>query len=283
MATQRSDKPHHDVDRYTHGHDEAVLRSHTWRNAENSCAYLLPYLNVTERVLDVGCGPGTITADLAAYLPQGRVLGLDASTDVVARARLSGEKVGRDNLAFAVGDAYSPSEADLQFLGGAPTVVHAHQLLQHLGDPVRALRAMASVVSPQGLVAVRDADYSAMSWYPQLPELDRWREVYMGVARRNGGEPDAGRRLLRWVRLAGLKALDAGASTWCFNTPDLRAWWGNSWADRMTDSQVGRQAVEYGLCTRADLENIAEGWRSWVGSEDGWFVVVHGEVLIRVA
>ena len=51
---------------YTHGHHESVLRSHRWRTAENSAAYLLPHLGPARTLLDVGCGPGTITADLAA-------------------------------------------------------------------------------------------------------------------------------------------------------------------------------------------------------------------------
>src|SRR5262245_25345231 len=48
---------------YTHGHHESVLRSHRWRTIENSAAYLLPYLSPGLDVLDVGCGPGTITID----------------------------------------------------------------------------------------------------------------------------------------------------------------------------------------------------------------------------
>ena len=60
---------------YTHGHGEAVLRSHTWRTAANSAAFLLPYLKPDMTILDVGCGPGTITADLATYVPNGRIVG----------------------------------------------------------------------------------------------------------------------------------------------------------------------------------------------------------------
>ena len=52
-------------DAYTHGHHESVLRSHRWRTAENSAAYLLPALAPGVSVLDVGAGPGTITLDLA--------------------------------------------------------------------------------------------------------------------------------------------------------------------------------------------------------------------------
>src|ERR1041384_3403093 len=71
---------------YTHGHPEAVLRSHRWRTAENSAAYLLPRLRPGASLLDIGCGPGTITADFAARVAPGSVVGLDVSADVVAAA-----------------------------------------------------------------------------------------------------------------------------------------------------------------------------------------------------
>lgn len=74
------------TERYTHGHDDAVLRSHSWRTAENSARHLLEVLEPGASVLDVGCGPGTITADLARAVGDGQVLGLDRSAEVVARA-----------------------------------------------------------------------------------------------------------------------------------------------------------------------------------------------------
>jgi Methyltransferase domain len=64
---------------YTHGHSEPVLRSHRWRTAENSCAYLLPHLRADMTPLDVGCGPGSITADLAGRVAS--VVGVDRSTE----------------------------------------------------------------------------------------------------------------------------------------------------------------------------------------------------------
>ena len=73
--------------RYTHGHHESVLRSHRWRTAENSAAYLLGHLKPTDVVLDVGCGPGSITLGPARRAPVGRVLGIDAEPLVLDVAR----------------------------------------------------------------------------------------------------------------------------------------------------------------------------------------------------
>ena len=134
-----------DVD--THGHHTSVVRTHAWRTVENSAAYLLPSLRPGDRVLDVGCGPGTITLDLARLVAPGEVLGIDPSADVIGQAA----ETATDNVRFEVGDVFA--------LRGAYDVVHAHQVLQHLADPVGALVAMRGLTRPGGLVAARDADY----------------------------------------------------------------------------------------------------------------------------
>ncbi len=263
--------------RYTHGHHDSVLRSHRWRTAENSVGYLLPHLTEGMRLLDVGCGPGTITMDLAERVgPSGRVTALERTGEALDLARDEAERRGTANVDFVVADAQAMDFPDDEF-----DIVHAHQVLQHVDDPVRVLREMRRVCRPGGLVAVRESDYSAFAWYPQLPELDRWMAIYQRAARANDAEPDAGRRLLSWAQAAGFTDVAAGSSTWCFASDDDRAWWGGLWADRMVSSDLAGQAVDQGLATRAELEEVAAGWRAWAQAEDGWFSVLHGEVLAR--
>ncbi len=256
---------------YTHGHHESVLRSHRWRTVENSAGYLIPHLRQGLSLLDVGCGPGTITADFAARLAPGRVRGIDAATEVVAAAQ-------RDypGVAFGVDDVYRLQEAD-----GSWDIVHAHQVLQHLANPVAALTEMRRVVKPGGLVAARDVVYAACTWYPEDPRLDRWLALYDEVARANGGEPDAGKVLLSWARRAGFTDVVATTSSWCFATPADRTWWGHLWADRITSSAFGHQAVREGRATAAELADIADAWRAWSAAEDGWFAMLHGEIVCR--
>jgi SAM-dependent methyltransferase len=258
---------------YTHGHHESVLRSHRWRTAENSAAYLLPHLSSGDRVLDVGCGPGTITADLATRT--GHVTALEITDAALGLARAEIGRRGLTNVAFAVGDVHT-----LDFPDDAFDVVHAHQVLQHVGDPVAALREMRRVA--RRVVAVRDSDYAAFTWFPALPELDEWLALYRRVARGNGGEPDAGRRLLSWAHAAGFADVTATSSTWCFATPEDRAWWGGMWADRVLESDMAATAVDSGLANRDHLERISRGWQRWAADPDGWLSVLHGEVLCRL-
>jgi SAM-dependent methyltransferase len=260
---------------YTHGHHESVLRSHKWRTVDNSAAYLAPYLAAGTNVLDVGCGPGTITVDIARLVAPGRVRGIDAAADVIADARASaGESA---NVEFTVDDIYALAAADASF-----DVVHAHQVLQHLPDPVGALREMRRVCKPGGVVAARDGDYGAFRWYPDEPMLELWLDLYETIARHNRGEPDAGRFLLAWAHAAGFTEVEAGASVWCFATPEDRTWWGGLWADRMTESAIGRQAVAESFATAEQVRAVADGWRRWAAHPDAWFIVPHGEIICHV-
>ena len=139
------------------------------------------------------------------------MLGIDASPDVIAAAAASAAERGVANVDFVVGDVYSLEHPDAQF-----DVVHAHQVLQHLADPVAAFREMRRVCRPDGVVAVRDCVYRSFTWYPRDARLDRWLDLYCAVAEANGGEPDAGSRLRAWALDAGFGSVTTSASAWCY-------------------------------------------------------------------
>ena len=259
---------------YVHGHADAVRRSHGRRTVANSAAHLRPRLAPGLSLLDVGCGVGTLTADLAAHVAPGRVVGVDSSAEVLRAARAAADERGV-RVELAVADACA-----LPFADGEFDVVHAHQVLQHLPDPVAALREMRRVCRPGGTVAVRDADYSTVSWHPAPAGLGDWLAGYRAAARAAGGDPDAGSRLLAWARAAGFSEVVPSASVWVFATAADRAWWGGTWAERTLTAPLAER-LRRGGCDEGALAAAADAWRDWATAPDGWTTMVHGELLCR--
>jgi len=265
---------------YIHGHHPSVLRSHTWRTAENSCPHLLPHLNSRSlRILDIGCGPGTITVDLAARVPEGHVLGVDTSADVVAKAQAHAKEKGIKNVEFVVGDVYNLAALGLH--ESSFDVVHAHQVLQHIPDPLGAMREMRRFAKIGGVVAVRDVSFEACQWYPDVPVMRKWLDLYLQVAKGMGGDPNMGKSLHAVAMKAGFerKDIETSVGTWCFSTPEERAFWCGLWADRTVQSDFKKNAVTGGYVREEELTDIVEGWRELERREDGWFSVVHGQVI----
>ncbi len=263
-------------EQYTHGHHPVIVASHAQRSAANSAAYLLGQLTPGLRLLDVGCGPGSITADLAAVVAPGEVVGIDNVAVVLAQAEELGRERGLSNVRYQDASVYALPFPDASF-----DVIHAHQVLQHLADPVAALAEMRRVVKPGGLVAARDSDFGTMVHDPHEPLLDRWLDLYHQVARSNGAEPDAGRRLLRWARAAGFVDVTATSTSWSYAEDASRLQWGELWAVRITEGAFAGQAVAAGLSSAAELAEIASAWRSWARKPDGFFAFLHGEILAR--
>ncbi len=261
---------------YTHGHHESVLRSHRVRNVDNSAAYLASRLMPGMTMLDVGCGPGTLTIDLARRIAPGHVTGVDAAAIALEAARDHAAESSVTNVTFTQANAY-----ELPFDDGSFDIVHAHQVLQHLSDPVKAIQEMRRVVAPGGIIAVREADYGAMSWYPPSEGLSEWNLLYHEVTHAYGYEADAGRHLLAWFHDAGFTSddLQPSAGIWSYATPESRHWWGTLWAERCVASNFAAQAKDADLADDVALEELAEQWRTWAEHPHGWFTIPHGEII----
>ncbi len=255
---------------YIHGHDSSVLASHRWRGADNSASYLVSVINDGDHLLDVGCGPGTITRDFARLVPDGYVVALDRTPTIIQEA------VGDDTRVFgAAGDAYN-----LPFQDGSFDIVHAHQVLQHLGDPQRAIREMARVASR--FVAFADADYDRMLWWPSSPSLERWMQLYQEIAAHNDVNPNIGRELSSLALDCGLPNHQVHTTTWTYATTELRHWWADSWAGRVLHSTYASEALRLGLSNQEELATLAKGWQEWATKPGAIFVITSIAILASV-
>lgn len=272
-ATNTDAKP------YLHGHHPSVLRSHQSRTAQNSAPHLLPHLLPHMRILDVGCGPGTITTSLAALVPGGHVTGVDYAAAVLDSARAHATSAGVQNVTFAQADVYK-----LPFADGAFDVVHAHQVLQHVTDPVAALREMRRVARADGgLVALREGD--AQVWYPDAEGpgkvIHEWYALWLRMARDGGMEPNTGRRLRAYALAAGFAedevCANVGSQCWS-DKEDLRFWCG-MWADRVVRSEFADRAVQGGYLAKEGLERLEKAWREFAEGEGSWYAMLQGETI----
>ena len=266
-------------DVYICDHSESVVKSHSLRTAANSAAYLLDSIRPYMQICDIGCGPGSITNDLAKLVPNGQVVGVDMGYDVIDKARSMATERCIENVKFQVGNAQALDFPDHTF-----DIVHGHQVLQHLTDPVRALREWRRITKPGGIVACRSSDFGSAIHYPEIEAVTDFKNVYMKTARSRGGEPNGGRHLVAWARESGIdrSRITATASTWCYSSPEERAYWSNMWADRLLNSSLAKNLIDGGFATQERIHCFIEGWREWNADDDGWYAFTHGEILCRV-
>lgn len=261
---------------YATDHAESVLSTHRWRTLANSAAYVLPYLKPGLKILDVGCGPGSITVDLAKRVPDGQVIGVETEAGPLQEAQRFADAESATNVRFETGDILELKYEDETF-----DIVHVHQVLQHVGDPVKALMEMRRVVKVGGIVACRES--AVATWYPESEGLTRANELMRRTATAKGGNPHPGNHIHVWAGQAGFAREQIACSTgsWCFRTPEERAYWGGGFARRMESSGFAKNAVDGGLATPEELADMAEAWRAWVREDDGWFSYLHGQIICQ--
>jgi ubiquinone/menaquinone biosynthesis C-methylase UbiE len=226
------------------------------------------------RLLDVGCGPGSITSGLAQRVEPGETIGIDPSPSVIDTARSLAAGKGPGRLTFEVGNIYEPRFAPESF-----DAVFAHQVMQHLDRPVDALRQIRTLLAPGGVVGVRDVDWGSTTFYPENQGMRRFFALYYELARRNSGQPNAGRYLRRWVREAGFAETRITTSTVSYADEAATRAWGDTYAERTLHSNLADKALEFGIATRAELEEIADAWRVWSRDPDAFYCFSHTEVV----
>jgi SAM-dependent methyltransferase len=167
------------------------------------------------RLLDAGCGPGSITLGLAEVVAPGPAVGVDIQPAQVERARALAAARGIATVRFELSDVYG-----LPFPDGSFDAVFANGVLMHLRDPVRALSELRRVLCPGGIAGVRDPDFGASLYAPMTPLLEQWLAVRAQVRQHNGGDPFLSRHYRRLLLEAGFVRAEASASVDSAGSPE---------------------------------------------------------------
>ena len=199
---------------YTMGYSDEFLQLLHRRNVDNCAAYLLPHLEKGMKVLDIGCGPGTITVGLASSVSPGEVQGIDLEESQVNLARAAAEAGNHTNATFNVGNALELPFEDAHF-----DVVHAHAVIMHIPDTQGVLAEVKRVLKPGGILASRDLIAESSFIEPNSEGLSEMWETFTGLMRANGGHPEIGKELKRILLDAGFTDLTCSASFDSYGTP----------------------------------------------------------------
>lgn len=239
--------------RYFYGFqpDKTVVEGHGRRTAENTCGYMLPALlqraqqKPDLKLLDVGCGPGSISVGLAKYMPDGHVTGVDLSPGVLEKAGQLAKDHSVTNISFQTANIYELPFEDCTF-----DAIHTHQTVYHCRDAVRAIKELIRVTRKGGIVCMREADTYSVRFWPDSPlPKEEFESVAALMEKTESGWPDAGRRLKAWTVEAGVSRENIvhTAGSWCYDTPEARKAFDGG---RMLRGGPGDKVVELGIVTR---------------------------------
>jgi SAM-dependent methyltransferase len=180
---------------YTPGHSTNAVSFMSARNLESHAAFVLPLLDRGLEVLDVGCGPGTITQGIAEHVLPGRVTAIDRDPIQIAHAARLAEGREQTNLRFIAANVY-----ELPFPAATFDLVFSHALFEHLSNPRHALAEIRRVLRPGGLVALCSPDWDSFQMSKATPEATAALRDYRDLQERNGGDTRAGGQLVRWMQ-----------------------------------------------------------------------------------
>lgn len=236
---------------YAMGYSDTFVTMLKQRKVETHAQFLLPYLKPGIKMLDCGCGPGSLTIGFARYVKNGEIVGVDIEESQLQIARDDAKNAGINNVLFK-----QASILDLPFEDNYFDVVFSHAVLSHLHDPIKALKEQKRVVKPGGIVAARNGYHSGTVFYPKNPLLEEAVRFSLQPARDSGGDPDLGLRLGELFRIAGLKNVK---QTVTCSTSDIRQL-ARSFADEILERDYNKKALASGKITLEKLQQYRQAW-----------------------
>ena len=237
---------------YVYGEDSIMtLKMHSSRTAETHARWFLPYLKPGMKLLDCGCGSGSITVGLAKLIEPGQVTGVDISALEIERAKDRAVKNKITNIHFEVADIYQ-----LDFTDNSFDAIFSHNVLEHIADPSRVLREMHRVLKSGGVIGIRDIDLGGNLSAPENELFDKALVIWGGVIRNTGGNPQLGRHLGRLLHEAGFVVVKMSASYEVYGDPKSYKNYSQIIADRFAEPDFIEQVTGCGLATIEEMVAI---------------------------
>ena len=259
---------------YTCGFSEPMLRLLRGHTVKSHASHLLPYLEPGQRVLDVGCGPGTISVGLARAIEPGELHGVDIKQAQIDLARSVADAGKHANATFHVGDV-----TDLPFDDDSFDLAHGHSILTYVTDTQAVLAEVRRVLKPGGLVSVREGIIGSSFVAPDFEILcDAW-VTFAELITSDDGHPNIGRDLKRHLLEAGFTDLRPTASFTSHTTADeVRFFWAVI-RDWFLSPAVREAATEYGLISHQHLDNLERAFDRWSRHPGAFSAFAYGECL----
>lgn len=274
--------------RYKLGYSKAVLGALERRTAATDAAHLLPHLKTDSRILDVGCGPGSITLDFAKLAAGGSVVGVDISAESIAVARQRVDEYQMQHTSPKLGKI---AFQEVNVLEGLPfadntfDVVYSGQVFVHLlaGDDGKdrataVMREVYRVLRPGGVVATKDV--SAYHWFP-TSHTEGKEEVFLKISKLafSFAMPPGG-EVPGVVSAAGFDParMTISASTRVMSGREKKAWFGKMIWSRLDAAETRGNLPNDGSAAEK-LENAKATVEAWVKDDLAWQVGLHTEVL----
>ena len=261
---------------YTMGYTEDFLQLLDRRSAATHAAYLLPHLRPGDRVLDFGCGPGTITVGLAKAVEPGEVHGIDMEESQIAMARAAAEAGGHANATFHVGDVTA-----LPFEDDSFDVAHCHAVLMHVPDTAATLAEVKRVLKPGGIIASREMIVDSSFLEPTDDNTHKAWAAFASLLAANGGHPQMGKELKSAALEAGFSDLRTSGSFQFFGTTDDVAFLRRFIDDWFFSPDVIEAATNYGLVTHEQFDSWRQGLDEWRDAPGACGAFAFGEVIAR--
>ena len=259
---------------YSLGFTDELLASMTRSTVYNSAPYLLAQLRPGLRVLDFGCGPGTITAGIAQIVAPGEVRGIDMEESQIELARSFAAQKGVDNAVFDVADVQ-----DLPFEDDYFDLACCHNVLMHVPNTRAALTEVRRVLKPGGIIGCREMICRSCFTHPDYGVLQHAWRIFEDVIMTDNGHPNIGKDLKGLVLAAGFTNVQVTASFDFYDSPTDIAFvhqFATRWflAPEMTDA-----ALDYGATTEAENARIAEAYDRWKDDPGAFCALAFGEVI----